>query len=97
MPERPSTTGSASGPASSSPWVRSPGRVRTQMRDNGRFCIASGLASRFTEVQHKCQTRLLFYPRMLYFAQLKHFRENGGQFPSELRPLHCPCEAEIIE
>ena len=40
MPDRPRTTGIASGPASSTPRRRSPGRVRTRITENERRCIA---------------------------------------------------------
>ena len=61
IPPRPSATGSASGPAISQPRVRCPGLSHATSRMG---CFAWRLA-----FSHGLPRRLLFYPRMLYFAQ----------------------------
>src|SRR5262249_26371578 len=69
IPPRPSTTGSASGPASRMPRVGLPGRARTRIREKARRRMEQTFGSEPMNLSYKKQTGLLFYPRMLYFAR----------------------------
>ena len=62
MPARPSTTGMASGPASSTPRVRVPGRVRTRIREKDRFRTEWRARIQGWGVSSKQQTPLALLP-----------------------------------
>jgi len=69
MPPRPSATGNASIPAVSQPRRESPGLRRTVIRDKDRFRKFDVILA-FAGVALNTSSRLLFYPRMLYFATI---------------------------
>ncbi len=84
-PERPSTTGIARWPASSTPQVRRPGRVRTRI--SGKAPRRGSELSRIRTALYKGKPRLLFWPRMLYFAQCRRSGEACPEAIGECRIL----------
>jgi hypothetical protein len=69
MPPRPNATGNASVPAVSQPRRESPGLRRTVIRDKDRFRNADVILA-FAGSALNTNSRLLFYPRMRYFATI---------------------------
>jgi hypothetical protein len=67
MPPLPSATGKASVPAVSQPRRESPGFRRTVIRDKDCFCNIDAILVFIRSVLNT-SSRLLFYPRMFYFA-----------------------------
>ena len=69
IPLRPNATGNASAPAVSQPRRASPGLRRTVIRDKDRFRNVDIILA-FAGSALNTSSRLLFYPRMLYFATI---------------------------
>lgn len=69
IPPRPNATGNASVPAVSQPRRESPGLRRTVIRDKDRFRNVDIILA-FARSALNTSSRLLFYPRMLYFATI---------------------------
>ena len=69
MPPLPSATGNAIVPAVSQPRRESPGLRRTVIRDKDRFCNIGAILA-FAGPALNTSSRLLFYPRMLYFTTI---------------------------
>ena len=69
MPPRPNATGNASVPAVSQPRRESPGLRCTVIRDKDRFRNVD-ITLAFARFALNISSRLLFYPRMLYFARI---------------------------
>jgi hypothetical protein len=69
MPPLPNATGNASVPAVSQPRRESPGLRRTVIRDKDRFCNIGAILA-FAGPALNTSSRLLFYPRMLYFTTI---------------------------
>src|SRR5262245_26964762 len=72
MPPRPNATGNASVPAVSQPRRGLPGLRRTVIRDKDRFRKFDAMLV-FVGVPLNTSSRLLFYPRMLYFATISMY------------------------
>jgi hypothetical protein len=72
MPPRPNATGNTSVPAVSQPRRESPGLRRTVIRDKDRFRKFDVILA-FAWVALNTSSRLLFYPRMLYFATISMY------------------------
>lgn len=74
MPERPSATGRAVLPASSKPCDRRPGRARTRMLES----VSGRIVRLWSRAAGLVNSRLLFYPRMFYFAPSGPPKEPAG-------------------